>query len=426
MPISYKGKSLSIIDRLFTATSALCVTGLTVVDTGSKFTHFGQLTILSLIQIGGLGLMTFSTIFTLIIRKKISVKEILLIKEGLNKYGISDTGKVIKYLISFTLIAELVGAIILYYRWQGFIPTPGKRFYFSIFHSISAFCNAGFSLFSDNLIKFQNDYITVFTISLLIILGGIGFFANYEIKNFILSRLPLLKKIIKAKMPSIHMSLHTKMVLITTLLLIIVGMVLIEIFDYNTISSQGTIKTNFMIPYFQSVTARTAGFNTINIGALSNSTLVIIIVLMFIGGSPGSTAGGIKTTTISTLFFTLKSLLKGKNRVEAFSKTIPQIIIMRAIVILIIALSLILTAFIIMLAVEHNRIPPLSLLFEIISAFGTVGLSTGITSSLSPISKLLLIILMFTGRIGPLTIAISITEKEGQLIKYPEENLSVG
>jgi len=426
LPISYRGESLSFIDRLFTATSALCVTGLVVADTGTKFTYFGQIVILVLIQLGGLGLMTFSTIFTLLIRRKISVKEKLIIREGLNKYGISETHKVIRYIIVFTFVIEIIGAIILFHRWHSIIPSSKKRFYFALFHSISAFCNAGFSLFSDSLVRFWNDYVTVLTITLLIIIGGIGFFANYEIKNFIVNKLPFLKKVFKLKSFYLHTSLHTKIVIITTIILILIGIFLINIFEFSGVLKEKNIENRIIIAYFQSITARTAGFNTVNIGSLSSSSLIILIMLMFIGGSPGSTAGGIKTTTAATLFLTLRSLLKGRQGVEVYSRTIPQIIIMRAIVIFTLALLLILFSFAIILAVEKSKFSSMSILFEVVSAFGTVGLTTGITSALSPLSKIILVLLMFTGRIGPLTIAVSITEKDRQLVKYPEENISVG
>ena len=370
--------------------------------------------------------MTFSTIFALLIRRKISVKEKLVLREGLNKYGISETSKVVKYILIFTFTVEIIGTIILFNRWRRVIPVPSRRLYFALFHSISAFCNAGFSLFSDSLIRFWNDIITIITVTLLIIIGGLGFFVNYEIKNYIINKLSPVKKIFKLKSFPLHLSLHTKIVLGSTIVLIITGIVLLNIFEFPGILDNKNIENRIIIAYFQSVTARTAGFNTVNISRLTHSSLIILIMLMFIGGSPGSTAGGIKTTTAATLFYTLKSVLKGREKVEAFSRTIPQIVIMRTIVIFVLALLLILFAFAIILAIEKNRFPALSVLFEVVSAFGTVGLTTGITSSLSTGSKIVLIILMFTGRIGPLTIAVSIAEKGRQLIKYPEENISVG
>lgn len=370
--------------------------------------------------------MTFSTIFALLIRRKITVKEKLVLREGLNKYGISETSKVVKYILIFTFTAEIIGTIILFNRWRGMIPAPSSRFYFALFHSISAFCNAGFSLFSDSLVRFYNDVITIITITLLIIIGGLGFFVNYEIKNYIINKLTPVKKIFKIKSLPLHLSLHTKMVLTFTITLIIAGIIFLNIFESPGALSDKSIENRIIITYFQSVTARTAGFNTVNIVALTHSSLIILIMLMFIGGSPGSTAGGIKTTTAATLFYTLKSVLKGRERVEAFSRTIPQIVIMRTIVIFVLALSLILFSFAVILYIEKNRFPTLSVLFEVVSAFGTVGLTTGITPSLSTASKIVLIILMFTGRIGPLTIAVTIAEKERQLIKYPEENISVG
>lgn len=397
-----------------------------MVDTGSKFTIPGQLIILVLIQMGGLGLMTFSTTFALIIKRKMSVKEKLIIREGLNKYGLSDTRRVIWYIIIFTFIMEILGALLLYLRWDNVFPTPHRRLYLSLFHSISAFCNAGFSLFSNSLERFAFDPVTVLVITSLIIVGGLGFFVNYEIKNFIARKFTFIRKLFKLRSFSIHMSLHTKIVLSTSLVLIVFGVVMLNLLDINQLMRDKGVENRLLIGYFQSVTARTAGFNTITIRDLTNSSWVILIVLMFIGGSPGSTAGGIKTTTMATLFLTLKSMFRGRDNVEAYNRTLPKIIIRKTIVIFTMGLGLILTAFVIIMAIEQKKFLSLPVLFEITSAFGTVGLSTGITSSLSPLSKLVLIVLMFVGRIGPLTIAISMVEKEKYLIKYPDEKISVG
>ncbi len=423
----YNGEKISLIDRIFTATSATCVTGLTVIDVGTKFNFWGQLILLTLIQFGGLGLMTFSTLFILIIGKKILFREKLLLQEGLNRYDISNITSLLKYLTIFTFTMESIGAVILYSRWS-FIKDNYFRIFTSIFHSISAFCNAGFSLYNSSLIKFYNDPVIILTITFLIIFGGLGFFVNFELRNIFLHKLNKIQKLFKFKLRyhPLNLSLHSKVVITTSLILILSGMFLLFIFEYNGVLKGKTFTDSLSITYFQSVTSRTAGFNTINIYKLSNSSLLILIVLMFIGGSPGSTAGGIKTTTFATLYFVLRSILHGHKNVVAYYRTINDSIVRRALSIFLLSLNIIFISFLIILAIEGRNFSFIEILFEVVSAFGTVGLSTGITPFLSTWSKIVIIILMFIGRVGPLTIAVSIFEKETGDIRYPEENISVG
>ncbi len=426
--LSYNGNDkLGFIDRVFTATSATCVTGLTVIDIKTTFSFAGQLVLLILIQFGGLGLMTFSTLFILILGRKILFREKLLLQEGLNRYDIGNITSLLKYLISFTFITETIGAGILYLRLNTILD-KGDRIFVSIFHSISAFCNAGFSLFHNSLIKYYNDPVVIVTVTSLIILGGLGFFVNYEIRNYLLNKLQKISRFFKFKLkftPN-NLSLHTKIVLSSTIILIIVGAVLLGIFEYNGVLKGKSLGDKVAITYFQSVTARTAGFNTVNIYSLTNSSLLILIVLMFIGGSPGSTAGGIKTTTFATLYYVMSSILRGNRSVVAFYRTINDNIVRRALSIFILSITAIFIGFLLILTVEGKNFSFIEILFEVVSAFGTVGLSTGITPFLTSFSKGIIIILMLIGRVGPLTLAISILEKESSDIKYPEENLSVG
>jgi len=415
---------MSLIDRVFTATSATCVTGLTVIDVGTKFNFAGQVILLVLIQFGGLGLMTFSTLFILILGRKILFREKLLLQEGLNRYDISNITSLLKYLVGFTFIMEAIGAFVLYSRFGNL----SHRTFNAIFHSISAFCNAGFSLFSNSLINYYKDPVVIITISFLIVFGGLGFFVNYEIRNFLLNKINRIQKFFKIKLKFVpnNLSLHSKIVLTTTIILIIVGMILLFIFEYNGILKNKNIGESVSITYFQSVTARTAGFNTVNIYSLSNSSLLILILLMFIGGSPGSTAGGIKTTTFATLYFVITSILKGNKNVVAFYRTINDTIVRRALSIFMLSITAVFIGFLLILTIEGRNFSFIEILFEVVSAFGTVGLSTGITPFLSSFSKGVIIILMLIGRVGPLTLAVSILEKGGNDIRYPEESLSVG
>ncbi|MDD5066467.1 MAG: potassium transporter TrkG [bacterium] len=418
---------MSFMDRLFTATSATCVTGLTVMDVHTRLSLSGQICLLLLIQFGGLSLMAFSSVFILVLGKKISLRDKLTLKEVLNRYDMKNINHVVRYIIFFTFIAELAGALILYGKWTH-IQGPLTRFYFAVFHSISAFCNAGFSLFQDNLNRFQNDAITVFTITTLIITGGLGFFVHFELKDLFINRIKGFFRFITGQDRVIPMklSLHSKMVLSTTLFLILTGIILLGLMEYNHLLAGKTFGNKFLIAYFQSVTPRTAGFNTIDISMLTTSSLVIIILFMFTGGSPGSTAGGIKTTSLATIFFTIRSILQGREKVTAFFKTIDDETVKKVLTIFILAFCLVLTATLLILIREGSRFLFIQVLFEVVSAFGTVGLSTGITSHLSDFSKLILVLVMFTGRVGPLTFAISIIRKESTGISFPEENIGVG
>jgi trk system potassium uptake protein TrkH len=417
LPISTYNSKISFIDALFTSTSAFCVTGLTVLDTGSYFSPLGKIFIILLIQLGGIGIMSLSTFIILILKNQLSISDKLIINETISKYGTINVKTIVKYIFIFTFSFELLGALLLFLKWKLYFQNSLKCLLYAIFHSISAFCNAGFSIFSDNLIRFQNDFITVFVITFLIIFGGLGFGVIYELKELIKSKIKRKKFII---------SLHSKIVIITTIFLILFGILILNITENSNILKGKTLFGRFLITYFQSVTPRTAGFSTINIGNLTYASLLFIIFLMFVGGSPGSTAGGIKTTTFATLMLFVKSLLKSRNNIEAFQKTIPNSIFKKSIAIFILSLTLLFILSFLLLYIEKDKFIPIKVIFEAVSAFGTVGLSTGITPFLKDYSKLILIILMIVGKTGPLTIAMSVIEKQDELIKYPNEEISVG
>lgn len=425
LPIATRsGKGLSLIDSLFTATSATCVTGLIVRDTGAYFSAFGKLVILALIQMGGLGIMTFSTLFAILLGRKLTIKHDLVIQRTMAPNKVQNLVTLVKYILFITLGIELLGALCLAARWASVSDwTFGKIFVNSVFHAVSAFCNAGFSLFPSSFTSFFGDtYINLIMI-FLIIIGGIGFIVILE--------LPRLLRFIKGK-PFHRVSIQTKIALSVSLCLIVAGALLFFLAENNNTLAEASLKGKVLGSFFQSVTARTAGFNTLNIGALATPTLCILIFLMFIGASPGSTGGGIKTGTFGILLATLSSMIKNRDRVSIFKRTIPKEVVRKALVVLLLSLGWIFIAVILLSAVEYKRAPAadnffLRILFEIISAFGTVGLSTGITSTLSVFGKIIVVITMFAGRIGPLTMALAIALKRDRAAyTYPEEKIMIG
>src|SRR5665648_470322 len=404
-------KSIGFINALFTATSATCVTGLIVLDTGKDFSTFGQLIILILIQCGGLGIMTMSTMFAFLAGKRISLRHRLLIQESLNQFSIGGLVRLAKYILIFTAVIEGVGAAILFFYWQR-IYSPLQALYLAAFHSISAFCNAGFSLFSDSLIRYKGDSVINLTFIILIILGGIGFLVLLELFQYGKNR---------------TLSLHTKLALRISFILILIGSIIVFFIESNNTSTMGNLAFSEKIfsSIFQSVTARTAGFITIHIGSMQNATLFLMIVLMFIGASPSSTGGGVKTTTFGLLILYVWSSLKGKKEIQIFKRRISQDIIVKALTVITLSLGLVIIMTILLSYIEGEDF--IKVLFEVVSAFGTVGLSTDITSSLSIAGKMIIIITMFTGRIGPLGLALSLIQKrEPEMIRYPEEKIMVG
>jgi len=408
---SSTGKSIGFIDALFTATSATCVTGLIVLNTGKDFSTFGQLIILILLQCGGLGIMTMSTMFAFLVGKRISLRQRLIMQESLNQFSIGGLVHLAKFILIFTVIIEGAGATILFFCWQKNY-SPVQALYLGVFHSISAFCNAGFSLFSDSIMRYRGDLIINLTFMALIILGGIGFLVLLELLQY-------------GKKETL--SLHTKLVLKISFILILIGFIGVYLIEYSNPLTLGNLNLSEKIysSIFQSITARTAGFNTIHIGSMLNPTLFLIIILMFIGASPGSTGGGIKTTTFSLLILYVWSSLTGKEGINLFKRRVSPDIIPKALAVITLSLALVVTMTILLSYVEGEDF--IKILFEVVSAFATVGLSTGITPSLSTAGKIIIIITMFAGRLGPLGLALSLIQKrEPEVIKYPEEKVMVG
>lgn len=408
------GNGLSFLNAMFTSTSATCVTGLVVVDTGSTFTTFGQLVILLLIQVGGLGFMTFATFFFFILGKRISLKERLLLQESLNNLTISGIVRLVKRILVFTVVIEFVGALILTIRFAFDMPI-GKAIYFGIFHAISNFNNAGFDLMGEfkSFTPYAEDPFVSITVMMLIILGGIGFIVMNELYEYRDTR---------------RLSIHTKLVLITSSILIIVGAVLIFIFEYGNektlrpLSVSGKILSSL----FQSVTPRTAGSNTLNISDLTQPSLFLIIFLMFVGASPGSTGGGIKTTTFATLLGTVWAQIKGKEDLVFFDRRIVIETILKALTVTVSGLFLVMLITMLLNITEVGK-SFLMILFEATSAFGTVGLSMGLTPELSHIGRMLIIFTMFAGRVGPLTIAFAIAmRRKPDAFRYPKGKIMIG
>jgi trk system potassium uptake protein TrkH len=420
LPISAARISLRFVDALFTSTSAVCVTGLVVVDTGKDLSTLGQVITLFLIQIGGLGIITFSTVFFVLMGRSISFKGREIVQSTFLHTPRRDFLVIAKSVLWFTLIAEAFGALFLWVRFSQDFPI-GVAIYQAVYHAISAFNNAGFSLFSDNLVGYQGDLIVNLTVMGLIVHGGIGFIVQYEV----VSRLKGVQK---------RLSAHAKIVIITTAVLILSGTFLFYFFERNHIIKDVPMLNKILASLFQSVTPRTAGFNTVDIGALTNATLLLLLLLMFIGASPGSTGGGVKTSSAALLVLLLWNRLKGNEDVNVFNRTIPKEIVSRVIsVIFASAFSVgIITS--VLLIAEGGNLAPLEsrhyfveYLFDTVSAFGTVGLSMGVTPKLNDLQKYALILMMFAGRVGPLTLAFSLSRGAGKRgVTYAEEGVMVG
>lgn len=419
MPFSAAQRDLRFVDALFTATSAVCVTGLSPIDVGKELSLTGQLITMVLFQVGGLGIITFSIILFALMGRGISFKGREIAQSTFLHTPRGDFYVILKKVIRYSFVIEAIGAVALFLRFVQDFPA-GKAFYHAVFNAVSAFNNAGFSLFSDSLMSYQSDITVNLTVMGLIIMGGIGFIVQHEV----LARLQGLEK---------RLSLHTKIVLITTAVLIIIGAVCFYFMEMNNVLKGAGFKTALLSSLFQSVTSRTAGFNTVDIGALTNSTILIIMILMFIGASPGSTGGGIKTTSFSLLLLFIYNRIKGNANVNIGNRTIPPELIEKTIYIIFAsAFCICLITSIILLSGNStpssmvNRSQFVEYLFETVSAFGTVGLSMNLTPRLNDIQKYAVIFMMFAGRVGPLTLAFAWYSSRRRGLTYAEEAVMVG
>ena len=413
LPIaSANGERIGFLNAFFTSTSASCVTGLIVANTATQWTAFGKVVIILLIQIGGLGTMVFLSLVAMALNKRIGITERRIIKEQTNADTSKGIIRLVIYIIKFSLAVELIGAILLATK---FIPDfgLGRGILFSLFHSISAFCNAGFDLTGNSLTDYVSDFTVNMTISLLIIFGGLGFTVFIDIYR---------KRRFK------NLSLHSKVVISFTAILILVGTLAFFLIEYKSPAMLGlTLKGKILSSFFMSVTARTAGFNTIDLGKMQEGSVIVTIMLMFIGASPASTGGGIKTTTFGVLLSSTISVLRGNKEIEIFHKSISYDTLIKSLCIFTLGSFLVIFSSLWITLIEQGKFLYLDILYEIVSAFGTVGVSRGITADLSSLSKIILIILMYLGRVGAATLGVSILDTHRKKhTRYSEGKIIVG
>ncbi len=439
------------INCLFTAVSATCVTGLVVYDTGRDFTRFGQIVILSLIQVGGLGIMIFGSLFGILAGRRLSLRQSLLLQDSMSRETIGRMSSMIRFVVIITFITEGIGAILLYPMFAETIESFGDRVFYCIFHAVSAFCNAGFALQGDSLIGYRNEWPVYFSIMPLIVIGGLGFPVLEDLVGWARSYLgkrqethqggaivhPHTRPIRQGR----RLRLHTKLVLTTTGLLIVVPTVMMFLFESWNWRSGAVAPDAPGAPamvempagpricgaLFQSVTARTAGFNTVPLGreSMSNASHYLLMLLMFIGGSPASTAGGIRTGAFAVLVLGLISTLRGRESIEAFGRTVPLEVVRRASVVTII-MGMVISGIILALCVAESALL-LDISFEAVSACGTVGLSTGLTDHLTRAGRIVIMLGMFAGRLGPLTVLIAVGgQRHPPRYEYPPESVAIG
>jgi len=420
LPFSATATPLPWIDALFQSASAVCVTGLATINVGRDLSPAGQAVLIALFQVGGLGILTFSAVFFVLLGHGLASKERDIVQSVFLYSPRRDLAPILKFVFLSTFLYEGAGTLLLWARFSQDFPWS-EALYKAAFHAISAFNNAGFSLFSDSLVSYQGDLIVNLVFMGLIVAGGVGFIVHYELHMRVFG---------KAR----RLSVHTKVVLVATGVLIAVGAMLFFMFENHRILRDLPLPNRVLASLFQSITSRTAGFNTVDIGMLANETILLIIALMFIGASPGSTGGGVKTTSASLLFLIMWSRLRGREEVSVFNRTIPRELLQRTISIILAAtLSICFIVSILLLSADHggsaaeSRHLFVEYIFEATSAFATVGLSMNLTPSLNTPQKLALIMMMFAGRVGPLTLAFSLARmvtKKG--FSYAEEGVMVG
>lgn len=411
---SKSGDSIGFVNALFTAASAVAVTGLVVVDTLTHWTTFGHVVILILIQIGGLGIITMGTLFALVLGRRINFRQRVVMQEAMNKITRNGVVRLAKYVLIFTFTLEAIGAILLSIR---LIPIYGwgQGIWLSVFHSISAFCNAGFDLIGNfqSLTPFVSDPIVSLTVATLVIIGGLGFVVVFELME---------RKSFR------KLSLHTKIVLLMTGSLLVLGYVIVMALEFNNPSTMGDLSLGgkLLSGFFHSVTPRTAGFNTLPMNQLMMGTVVMTMLFMFIGAGTAGTAGGVKVTTVGVLIAAIASTLRGRKETESFQRKLPRDLVNKSLAIIGLAMVWVISVAFVLSITENADF--MVILFEVISAFGTVGLSLGLTTQLSVVGKLILTVTMFVGRIGPLTLFMALAQRHlvATAIAYPDEEIMIG
>lgn len=415
-PFSTQSGHLPFIDALFTATSAVCVTGLVVQDTAAAFSPVGKAIILLLFQLGGLGIMTFSTLILLAAGKRISIKDRIMIQEDFHHQAPKDFKSLIKKIFLYSVAIEFFGGLSLFFCWlkdYGWL----KAFTQAVFHSVSAFCNAGFSLFSDSFVGFKGSIWINTTLILLIVFGGLGFLVIDELKG---------KFIGLVRREKTKLSLHAKLVLTLTLGLIIIPLIIFLLIEWGHSLEQFSEQERLFVSIFQIITPRTAGFNTMDLNSLSLPVVLLLMVLMFIGASPGSTGGGVKTSTIGVVLAFLKSKMAARDTVSLYYRTLPLDLVTKAFTVVTLAVSIVFLSFFLLLLTQPEASFQ-EILFEVFSAFGTVGLSLGLTPKLTAVGKIVIILTMYIGRIGPLTLLYVFSrEKAYGRFEYAEEAVMIG
>ncbi|MBT2517016.1 TrkH family potassium uptake protein [Streptomyces sp. ISL-90] len=408
------GTPASFVDALFTSTSAVCVTGLVVVDTPTYWSSFGQVVILLLIQLGGLGIMIFASLIGLVLARKLSVRSRLNTAAEAKSVGYDDVRGLVRGIVLITLLVEAATFLLLFLRFLfGYGYGVGEAAWHAVFHSVSSFNNAGFALYSDNLIGFVSDPFICLPIAAAVILGGLGF--------------PVIMQLRKEFRHPLHWSMNTKIVLWATLVLLVLGTVYITLLEWDNPKTLGGLDpgARVLAGFFQSVQARTAGFNSIDTAAMHNESWLGTDVLMLIGAGPAGTAGGIKVTTFAVLFFIIMTELRGEAAVNIFGKRLSRAVHRQAITVALIAVAAVMAgtlALMLITGLDLDRV-----MFEAVSAFGTVGLSTGITFELPDAAKLVLVALMFLGRLGPLTLGSAIALRDRRILyEYPKERPAIG
>ena len=409
LPVAARdGHSIGLFDSLFTATSAVCVTGLVAADTGTTFSLFGQAVLLALIQVGGLGFMVFATRVMLMLGRRISIKNRLLIRESMNGASLSNLGSLARHYLLLALGIEAAGAALLAIR---FIPMYGLRrgLWFAVFHAVSAFCNAGFDLFGgfSSLTGFAADPLVLLTVAALIVLGGLGFSVILEV--------------LRSRQGLKNLSLHTRIVLAFTLALLLVGTVFYALVERGRLDMLNAL--------FQSVTMRTAGFNSVDLTPFTDGSKLFSSLLMMIGASPASTGGGMKTTTVAVVVLLIFSVVKGEDGVNAARRRISADTVRRALAVVALFLTMLTLGTLSLSIIENGRFSLADILFECSSAMGTVGVSAIGTPNLHPVSRAVLLPMMFLGRVGPLTLAVAVARRQGRVkpvAKFPEEKIMIG
>jgi len=425
LPVSSRtGHWTAPVDSLFTATSSVCVTGLLVKSTPDHWSLFGQLVILAMIQVGGLGIMTMGAFVAALVQRRLSMRFEAVMTDIVEAKPTESVWVLIRFVCLFTMLAEALGAAFLFLAWRGHFAGFWPCLYHSVFHAISAFCNAGFSLNSDSLMAYVDHAGVNLVICALIVVGGIGFVVVRELKHYI----GWLLFVRRGRRP--RLSTHTRLVLMMTAVLLLIGFIVFFMMESAGSLQDPPLKTKLLAAMFQSVTARTAGFNTVDtsLHALAPPTVFLLMVLMYIGGSPGGTAGGIKTTTLGVMIASVMATLKGRQRAEMFSHAVPEETVHRVASIILLSVGALIAGIFALLVTEKASFELVA--FDAISAFGTVGLSVGLTGpgcAVTGLGKLVITALMFVGRLGPITLVLSVAAaKEKAAYSFPEEPIIVG